>query len=103
MNAIYEGTYLLGTSLARPSIAKKQIEVAQKYGAPAVGHGATGKGNDQVRFELSYYSLQPDIRVVAPWKIPEFFKKYPGRTELLPMHKRMESRKSNNATAFEFG
>ena len=82
-NAIYEGTYLLGTSLARPLIAKKQIEVAQQYGASAVGHGATGKGNDQVRFELSYYSLQPDIRVVAPWKIPEFFKRYPGRTELL--------------------
>ncbi|HBM52235.1 MAG TPA: argininosuccinate synthase, partial [Deltaproteobacteria bacterium] len=82
-NAIYEGTYLLGTSLARPLIAKKQIEVAQQYGASAVGHGATGKGNDQVRFELSYYSLQPDIQVVAPWKIPEFFKKYPGRTELL--------------------
>ena len=73
-NAIYEGTYLLGTSLARPLIAKKQIEVAQQYGASAVGHGATGKGNDQVRFELSYYSLQPDILVVAPWKIPEFFK-----------------------------
>ena len=82
-NAIYEGTYLLGTSLARPLIAKKQIEVAQQYGASAVGHGATGKGNDQVRFELAYYSLQPDIKVVAPWKIPEFFKKYPGRTELL--------------------
>ena len=82
-NAIYEGTYLLGTSLARPLIAKKQIEVAQQYGASAVGHGATGKGNDQVRFEISYYSLQPDIQVVAPWKIPEFFKKYPGRTELL--------------------
>ena len=82
-NAIYEGTYLLGTSLARPLIAKKQIEVAQQYGASAVGHGATGKGNDQVRFELTYYSLQPDIQVVAPWKIPEFFKKYPGRTELL--------------------
>jgi argininosuccinate synthase len=82
-NALYEGTYLLGTSLARPLISKKQIEVAEREGAVAVGHGATGKGNDQVRFELSYYALKPDIRVVAPWKIPEFYQKYPGRTELL--------------------
>tara|TARA_B100000700_G_scaffold288135_1_gene344346 strand:+ start:541 stop:1761 length:1221 start_codon:yes stop_codon:yes gene_type:complete len=82
-NALYEGTYLLGTALARPLISKKQIEVASKEGAIAVAHGATGKGNDQVRFELSYYSLNPEIRVVAPWKIPEFFKKYPGRRELL--------------------
>ncbi len=82
-NAIYEGVYLLGTSIARPLIAKDQIRVAKKFKAYAVSHGATGKGNDQVRFELSYYSLQPDIQVVAPWKIPEFFKKYPGRTELL--------------------
>ena len=82
-NALYEGTYLLGTALARPLISKKQIEVASMEGAIAVAHGATGKGNDQVRFELSYYSLNPEIRVVAPWKIPEFFKKYPGRRELL--------------------
>ena len=82
-NALYEGTYLLGTALARPLISKKQIEVAEREGAIAVGHGATGKGNDQVRFELSYYALKPDIRVVAPWKIPEFYQKYPGRTELL--------------------
>jgi argininosuccinate synthase len=82
-NALYEGTYLLGTALARPLISKKQIEVAKREGAIAVGHGATGKGNDQVRFELSYYALKPDIRVVAPWKIPEFYQKYPGRTELL--------------------
>jgi len=82
-NALYEGTYLLGTSLARPLISKKQIEVAEREGAVAVSHGATGKGNDQVRFELSYYALKPDIRVVAPWKIPEFFQKYPGRRELL--------------------
>jgi len=82
-NALYEGTYLLGTSLARPLISKKQIEVAAREGAVAVAHGATGKGNDQVRFELSYYALNPNIRVVAPWKIPEFYKKYPGRTELL--------------------
>jgi len=82
-NALYEGTYLLGTALARPLISKKQIEVAEREGAVAVGHGATGKGNDQVRFELSYYALKPDIRVVAPWKIQEFYQKYPGRTELL--------------------
>ena len=82
-NALYEGTYLLGTSLARPLISKKQIEIAASEGAIAVAHGATGKGNDQVRFELSYFALNPDIRVVAPWKIPEFYKKYPGRSELL--------------------
>jgi len=67
-NAIYEGEYLLGTSIARPLIAKRQIEVARLTGADAVSHGATGKGNDQVRFELGYYALQPDIRVVAPWR-----------------------------------
>ena len=82
-NALYEGTYLLGTSLARPLIAKKQIEIAQKEGAVAVGHGATGKGNDQVRFELTYYALEPTIQVVAPWKLPEFYQLYPGRKELL--------------------
>jgi len=87
-NALYEGTYLLGTSLARPLISKKQIEVAERENAIAVSHGATGKGNDQVRFELSYYSLNPDIRVVAPWKIPEFYKKYPGRSELLSYAKK---------------
>ena len=67
-NALYEGTYLLGTSIARPLIAKKQIEIAEKLGADAVAHGATGKGNDQVRFELAYYALKPDIRVIAPWR-----------------------------------
>ncbi len=67
-NALYEGVYLLGTSIARPLIAKKQIEIAEKLGADAVAHGATGKGNDQVRFELSYYALKPDIRVIAPWR-----------------------------------
>ena len=67
-NALYEGVYLLGTSLARPVIAKRQIEIAQREGADAVAHGATGKGNDQVRFELTYYALQPDIKVVAPWR-----------------------------------
>lgn len=67
-NAIYEGEYLLGTSIARPLIAKRQIEIANKTGADAVSHGATGKGNDQVRFELGYYALQPDIHVIAPWR-----------------------------------
>jgi len=67
-NTIYEGEYLLGTSIARPLIAKRQIEIAKKTGADAVSHGATGKGNDQVRFELGYYALQPDIHVIAPWR-----------------------------------
>src|SRR5258705_2434389 len=78
-NAVYEGVYLMGTSLARPVIAKKQIEIAQKEGADAVAHGSTGKGNDQVRFELTYYALQPDIKVIAPWREWEF----KGRTDLI--------------------
>ena len=71
-NALYEGVYLLGTSIARPLIAKRQIEIAKETGANAVCHGATGKGNDQVRFELSYYALNPDIKVVAPWREWDF-------------------------------
>lgn len=71
-NAIYEGRYLLGTSIARPLIAKRQIEIAKKERADAVAHGATGKGNDQVRFELTYYALNPDIKVIAPWREWEF-------------------------------
>lgn len=67
-NTLYEGLYLLGTSIARPLIAKRQIEIARQTGADAVAHGATGKGNDQVRFELSYYALEPDIRVISPWR-----------------------------------
>ncbi len=67
-NAVYEGEYLLGTSIARPLIAKRQIEIANKTGADAVAHGATGKGNDQVRFELGYYALKPDVKVIAPWR-----------------------------------
>src|SRR3712207_5801177 len=67
-NAQYEGVYLLGTSIARPLIAKKQIEIAERVGADAVSHGATGKGNDQVRFELGYYALKPDVTVIAPWR-----------------------------------
>src|SRR5919106_2514534 len=78
-NALYEGQYLLGTSIARPLIAKKQIEIAHKVGADAVCHGATGKGNDQVRFELAYYALDPSIRIVAPWREWSF----KGREELL--------------------
>ncbi|MGB6535990.1 MAG: argininosuccinate synthase [Xanthobacteraceae bacterium] len=71
-NALYEGQYLLGTSIARPLIAKKQIEIAEEVAADAVAHGATGKGNDQVRFELSYYALKPDVKVIAPWREWEF-------------------------------
>src|SRR5256885_1115001 len=71
-NAVYEGQYLLGTSIARPLIAKKQIEIAEKVGADAVSHGATGKGNDQVRFELGYYALKPDIPIIAPWREWDF-------------------------------
>ena len=67
-NALYEGTYLLGTSIARPLIAKRQIEIANEVGADAVSHGATGKGNDQVRFELGYYACKPDIKIIAPWR-----------------------------------
>ncbi|MFN2577059.1 MAG: argininosuccinate synthase [Pyrinomonadaceae bacterium] len=78
-NAVYEGVYLMGTSLARPVIARRQIEIARKEGADAVAHGATGKGNDQVRFELTYYALQPDIKVIAPWRDWEFR----GRTDLI--------------------
>src|SRR5437868_9864920 len=71
-NAVYEGQYLLGTSIARPLIAKKQIEIAEQVGADAVSHGATGKGNDQVRFELGYYALKPDITIIAPWREWDF-------------------------------
>src|SRR5260221_1250044 len=78
-NALYEGVYLMGTSLARPVIAKRQIEIARQENADAVAHGATGKGNDQVRFELTYYALQADIKVIAPWRDWEF----KGRTDLI--------------------
>ncbi len=82
-NAMYEGRYLLGTSLARPLIAKKQVEIAQKENAKYVAHGATGKGNDQVRFELTYAALDPTLKVISPWKDPEFLSKFKGRTDLL--------------------
>src|SRR5215831_19812589 len=78
-NALYEGQYLLGTSIARPLIARRQIEIARLTGADAVAHGATGKGNDQVRFELSYYALEPYIKIIAPWREWSF----KSRTELL--------------------
>ena len=81
--AVYEGRYLLGTSVARPLIAKRQIEIAEKEGAQFVGHGATGKGNDQVRFELSYYACNPNITVLAPWKMPEFLTRFEGRKDML--------------------
>jgi argininosuccinate synthase len=82
-NAIYEDRYLLGTALARPLIAKKQIEVAKQEGSNAVAHGATGKGNDQVRFELCYYALMPGVKVISPWKDKEFLSQFKGRTDLL--------------------
>ena len=81
--AVYEGRYLLGTSVARPIISKRQIEIAEKEGAEFVGHGATGKGNDQVRFELSYYALKPDVTVLAPWKMDSFLNRFKGRSDML--------------------
>src|SRR5690242_2112311 len=78
-NALYEGVYLLGTSIARPLIAKRLVEIAAETGADAVAHGATGKGNDQVRFELTYYALTPDMKVIAPWR--EW--KFKSRSELI--------------------
>jgi argininosuccinate synthase len=81
--AIYEGQYLLGTSIARPCITKGMIEVALKEGADAVAHGATGKGNDQVRFELSSATLAPQLKVIAPWRMDEFRAQFPGRTEMI--------------------
>jgi argininosuccinate synthase len=82
-NTLYEGRYLLGTAIARPLIAKKQIEIAQSVGAAYVSHGATGKGNDQVRFELSYYALNPKIKIIAPWKNTTFLEAFKGRSDLL--------------------
>ncbi|MCF6247645.1 MAG: argininosuccinate synthase, partial [Desulfobacula sp.] len=87
-NTIYEGRYLLGTAIARPIISKKQIEIAKQVGAQYVSHGATGKGNDQVRFELAYYALNPEIKVIAPWKNKEFLDTFKGRTDLLDYAKK---------------
>tara|TARA_B110000037_G_scaffold212998_2_gene266691 strand:+ start:206177 stop:207424 length:1248 start_codon:yes stop_codon:yes gene_type:complete len=82
-NAIYEGQYLLGTSIARPLIAKAHIAIAEKEGADAVSHGATGKGNDQVRFELTYGALAPKLEIISPWRMPVFREMFPGRTEMI--------------------
>lgn len=82
-NAKYEGRYLLGTSVARPLIAKRQIEIAKKEGAKIVAHGATGKGNDQVRFELTYYTLFPGVQIIAPWKDDQFLSQFQGRTDMI--------------------
>jgi argininosuccinate synthase len=82
-NALYENQYYLGTSIARPLIAKAQIAIARKEGADAVAHGATGKGNDQVRFELTYAALAPDLKIIAPWRMAEFRQKFPGRKEMI--------------------
>lgn len=82
-NALYENKYLLGTALARPLIAKKQIELAKKENAGFVVHGATGKGNDQVRFELAYYALDPQIKVIAPWRTNKFLRQFKGRSDML--------------------
>ncbi|HIH29960.1 TPA: argininosuccinate synthase [Candidatus Micrarchaeota archaeon] len=87
-NAIYENRYLLGTSLARPLIAKHQILLAEEENAEFVSHGSTGKGNDQVRFELSYHALKPDIQVLAPWKMPEFLSQFRGRDDLIAYAKK---------------
>lgn len=87
-NAVYEGKYLLGTSLARPLLSKAQIEIADKEGAQSVAHGSTGKGNDQVRFELAYYALKPNVKVIAPWKDPEFLNQFKGRTDLINFAKK---------------
>ncbi|MBP51531.1 MAG: argininosuccinate synthase [Opitutae bacterium] len=82
-NAVYESQYLLGTSIARPLIAKAQIELAHKFGADAVAHGATGKGNDQCRFELTFSALAPEIKILAPWRDSEFRKIFPGRHQMI--------------------
>ena len=82
-NAIYEGQYFLGTSIARPLIAKRMVEIAQKEGATAIAHGATGKGNDQVRFELAVAALAPDLQVIAPWRIEAYRNLFPGRAEMI--------------------
>ncbi|KAM9820654.1 argininosuccinate synthase [Neosynchiropus ocellatus] len=82
-NAVYEDRYLLGTSIARPCIGRKLVEIARKEGAEYVSHGATGKGNDQVRFELTCYALYPEVKIIAPWRIPAFFNRFQGRSDLM--------------------
>ena len=87
-NAIYEGKYLLGTSLARPLIAKKQIEIAKKEKTNIVAHGATGKGNDQARFEMTYYTLMPNVKIISPWKDKEFLAQFKGRSDMIDYAKK---------------
>lgn len=82
-NAVYEDRYLLGTAVARPCIARRQVEIARREGAQFVSHGATGKGNDQIRFELSCYALYPEVKIISPWRIPEFYNRFKGRTDLM--------------------
>src|SRR5690606_31760457 len=82
-NAVYEGQYFLGTSIARPLIAKAHVEIAEKEGADAVAHGATGKGNDQVRFELTYAALAPKMQIISPWRMQVFRDMFPGRKEMI--------------------
>ncbi len=89
-NAVYENRYLLGTALARPVIAKRQVEIALQEGAGAVSHGATGKGNDQVRFEFAFAALAPGLKVIAPWKEREFLERFQGRTDLLAFAREFE-------------
>ncbi len=89
-NALYEGRYFLGTSLARPCLARAQMEIAKKENAQYVSHGSTGKGNDQVRFELTYYALNPSIKVIAPWRDPEFLAEFKGRSDLLAYAKKYD-------------
>uniref|UniRef100_A0A8C5D8K4 Argininosuccinate synthase n=1 Tax=Gouania willdenowi TaxID=441366 RepID=A0A8C5D8K4_GOUWI len=82
-NAVYEDRYLLGTALARPCIARRLVQIAQKEQAEFISHGATGKGNDQIRFELTSYALYSDVKVIAPWRIPEFYNRFKGRKDLM--------------------
>src|SRR5258706_16278194 len=82
-SAIYENQYYLGTSIARPLIAKAQVDIARKEKADTVAHGATGKGNDQCRFELTYAALAPDLQIIAPWKLENFRTEFPGRAEMI--------------------
>ncbi|KAM6901095.1 argininosuccinate synthase [Lycodopsis pacificus] len=82
-NAVYEDRYLLGTAVARPCIARRQVEIARREGAQFVSHGATGKGNDQIRFELTCYALYPEVQIIAPWRIPDFYNRFRGRTDLI--------------------
>lgn len=102
-NAIYEGRYLLGTALARPLIAQKQIEIAEIENANFVAHGATGKGNDQVRFELTYYALNPTIKVISPWKDKEFLNEFKGRSDLINFAKKTGYTNKSNPRKTIFG